>query len=192
MVKQRRSKFAPFLQSLFSLFIITLAILNAPPLAMFSDNRTKPINTVAKSVQLSTPVHQQANHPWKTLMKLRAQSVAQEYLQALLDQQHSVMWSLLHPQIQAKWPNETAFAKFLQNRFKEYKLKGFTLGNVHELSYWMDPETMNSYTQLEEIPVSLQLSPRVTSFQGSILPPEDLHPSQLFQNLPIIMQYRSN
>jgi len=105
-------------------------------------------------------------------------------MKALLDQQYSVMWSLLHPQIQAKWPNERAFATFIQNRFKEYTLQGFTIGNVHELHDWMDPETMVQYTQLEELPISLHLEPKVTSIQGTSLPPEDLHPSQLFQIFP--------
>jgi peptidoglycan/xylan/chitin deacetylase (PgdA/CDA1 family) len=192
MVKQRRPEYAPIFQCIISIFIISLAILNAPPLASFSANPSKPINTVPKSVQLSFHVPQQAKPYLKAPMKLRVQNVAQEYMQALLDKQHSVMWSLLHPQIRAKWPNKTALATFLQNRFKEYTLQGFTLGNVHELSYWIDPETMIYYTQLEEIPVSLQLIPKVTSFQGSSLPPENLHPSQLFQNLPIIMQYSSS
>jgi len=102
------------------------------------------------------------------------------------------MWSLLHQQIQAKWANEGAFATFLQNHFKEYTLQDFTLGNVQELPYWVDPETMAQYTNVEELPSSLQLVPRVASFNNSQLPPEDLHPGQLFQNLPIIMQSISN
>jgi peptidoglycan/xylan/chitin deacetylase (PgdA/CDA1 family) len=192
MVKQRRPEYAPIFQCIISIFIISLAILNAPPLTIFSATPIKPTYTVAKNVQLSSPVHQQAKPSWKEMTKLEVQNVAQEYMQALLDHQQSIMWSLLHPQIQAKWSHETAFATFLQNRFKEYTLQGFTLGNVQELSYWMDPETMISYTQLEEIPVSLQLIPRVTPSQGSVLPPEDLHPSQLLQNIPIIMRYTSN
>jgi peptidoglycan/xylan/chitin deacetylase (PgdA/CDA1 family) len=122
----------------------------------------------------------------------QAQNTAQEYMQSLLDQQYDMMWSLLHPQIQAKWPDEKAFASFLLYRCKEYTLQSFIVGNVHALRFWVDPETMIQYTQLEEIPVSLQLVPKVTSFQSAPLPPEDLHPSQLFQNLPIIMQYTAN
>ncbi len=76
------------------------------------------------------------------------------------------MWSLLHPQIQAKWANEKAFVTFIQHRFEEYSLQSFILGNVHELPYWVDPETMIQYTQLEAIPVSLQLFPKVTSSKG--------------------------
>ena len=192
MVMQRRSEYASIFQCIISIFIISLAILNAPPLTIFSVTTIKPTHTVVKNIHLSSSVHQQANPSWKETTKVEVQNAAQEYMQALLDQQQSIMWSLLHPQIQAKWSHETAFATFLQNRFKEYTLQGFTLGNVQELSYWMDPETMISYTQLEEIPVSLQLIRRVTPSQGSVLPPEDLHPSQLFQNLPIIMQYMSN
>ncbi len=175
-----------------SLFSIILAILNAPPLSILSANPAKPVNAVAKNVLLPPFVHQQIKPSGKELQMLEVQSIAKEYVQALLDQQYSQMWSLLHPKIQAKWPNERAFATFWQTRFKEYKLQGFKLGNMHGLPFWVDPETMIQYTQLEEIPVSLTLMPKVTSFQGSPLPPENLHPGQLFQNLPIIMQYTGN
>jgi hypothetical protein len=129
-----------------------------------------------------------------SLRELQRQGVlgtAQWYMQSLLDQQYNVMWSLLHPQIQAKWANEKAFVTFIQHRFEEYSLQSFILGNVHELPYWVDPETMIQYTQLEAIPVSLQLFPKVTSFKGPPLPPEVMYPSQLFQTLPIILQYVS-
>src|SRR5262249_39121179 len=137
----------------------------------------------------SSSDHQPAKPSWKVLRIQEIQKIAQEYMQSLLGQHYAIMWTLLHPQIQAKWPNEKAFATFLQNRFKEYNLHSFILGSVHELRFWVDPETMFQYSQLEEIPVSLQLFPKVTSFQGATLPPEDLHPSQTFQHLPIIMQY---
>jgi len=192
MEKLRKSTFASILQIMVSLFIISLAILNAPPLTIFSATTVKPTHAMAKNVHLSSSVHQQTNHSWKELTKLEVQNIAQEYMQALPDQQYTVMWSLLHPQIQSKWPNETAFATFLQNRFKEFTLQGFKLGNVQQLSYWVDPETMISYTQLVEIPVSLLLTPRIAPSQNSAIPPEDLHPVQLFQNLPIILQYHSD
>jgi hypothetical protein len=152
MVKQRRPEYVLILQCMISLFIISLAILNALPLTIFSATTIKPTHTVVKNIHLSSSVHRQANPPWKETSKVEVQNAAQEYMQALLDQQQSIMWSLLHPQIQAKWPNENAFATFIQNHFKGYTLQGFTIGNVQGLSFWIDPETMISYTQLEEIP----------------------------------------
>lgn len=175
-----------------SLFSIILAIFNAPALPNLSANPGTPVHTIAINVPLSSSVHQQTTPSLRELQMQGVQGIAQWYMQSLLDQQYNVMWSLLHPQIQAKWPNEKAFATFIQHRFKEYTLQSFILGNVHELPYWVDPETMIQYTQLEVITVSLQLFPNVTSFQGSPLPPEVLHPSQLFRNLPIIMQNISN
>jgi peptidoglycan/xylan/chitin deacetylase (PgdA/CDA1 family) len=192
MEKLRKSMFAPILQSMFILLIISLAILNAPPLVKVSANSGKPMDPPAKNVQFPSSVQQQALPSRQEQTNLEVQNVAQEYMQALLGQQHIVMWSMLHPQIQAKWPNETAFATFLQNRFKEYILNGFTFGKVQELPFWIDPETMSQYTQLEEIPVSLLLAPRIAPSQNSAIPPEDLHPGQIFQNLPIIMQYDSS
>src|SRR5438105_4869867 len=37
---------------------------------------------------------------------IAAKSVALQYMNALLGQNYPQMWSLLHPQIQAKWSNE--------------------------------------------------------------------------------------
>jgi peptidoglycan/xylan/chitin deacetylase (PgdA/CDA1 family) len=192
MEKPKASKFALTLQFMVIIFIILLAILNDSPSVNISANPGNPIVTRAKNGQLHSSVNQQVIHSRQEQTNLEIQNVALKFMQALLDQQQIVMWSLLHPQIQSKWPNETAFATFLQNRFKGYTLQGFELGNVQKLSYWVDPETMISYTKLEEIPVSLLLTPRIAPSQGSGFPPEDLHPSQLFQNLPIIMQYSRN
>jgi hypothetical protein len=191
MEKLKASKFALTLQFMVSICFILLAILNAPPLINVSANPGKPIVTPAKNGQLPS-VYQHVIPSHQELTKQEVQNVSQTYMQALLDQQQNVMWLLLHPQIQAKWPNETAFATFLLNRFKEYTLQGFTLGMVQELPFWIDPETMISYTQLEEIPVSLLLTPKIAPSQDSAIPPEDLHPGKLFQNLPIIMQFSSS
>ncbi len=179
-----------FLINLF--FIIILAILFVPSADIFSLKLSRPVHAAAKNGLTSSSAHKQTKLPRKKLDILAVQSIAQMYMKALLDQQYDVMWPLLHPQIRAKWPNERAFATFWQTRFKDYILQDFTLGKVQELPYWMDAETMVEYTQLEELPASLKLVPRVTSLQGSDLPPEDLHPSQLFHNLPIIVQYVSD
>ena len=172
MEKLSKSTFTSILQSMFGLLIISLAILNAPALVNVSANPGKPIDPPAKNGQLHSPVHQLVIPSRQELTKQEVQNVAQKYMQALLDQQQNVMWSLLHPQIQSKWPNETAFATFLQNRFKEYTLQGFKLGNVQKLSYWVDTETMISYTQLEEIPVSLLLTPRIAPSQTLLFLPK--------------------
>ncbi len=174
------------------LFIAILAIFNGPADVIGSPDPSKPVNAIAKNVLQSSSDHLQAKPSLRELEVQEIQSIAQEYMQSLLAQQYAEMWLLLHPQVQAKWPSEKAFATFLQNRFKEYTIHSFILGSAHELPFWVDPETMIQYTQLEEIPVSLLLFPKVTSVQGAPLPPEDLHPSQLFQNLPIIMQYSAN
>jgi peptidoglycan/xylan/chitin deacetylase (PgdA/CDA1 family) len=48
---------------------------------------------------------------------------------------------------------------------------------------------MIQYTQVEALPVSLQLAPKAAALQAAQLPPEDAHPGQLFHNLPLIVQY---
>ena len=37
-----------------------------------------------------------------------AATTAQEFMSALLNHHYDSMWSLLHPQVQAMWPNESA------------------------------------------------------------------------------------
>ena len=107
---------------------------------------------------------------------------------AFLDHHYSTMWSLLHPQVQAVWPGEAAFTTYWQNRFKDYTLQRFVLGNVHWLPHWVNPETMIVYNQVLELPVSLQLVPDQALQQHPLAPPEDAHPNQLFQNLPFIVE----
>ena len=192
MKKLRKSILANTLQCIFILLIISFAILNAPPLVHVSSNPGKPIDHPAKNVQIPIPVHQQVIPSQQERTNQQVQNVALNYMQALLAQEHNVMWSLLDPHIQSKWPNETRFAQFLQNRFKEYTLNGFIFGKVHTLPFWTDPETMVQYNHLEEIPISLLLTPKIIHSKDSAIPPEDLHPSKLFQNLPIILQYSRN
>lgn len=120
---------------------------------------------------------------------LVVRSMAQKYMNALLDQNYEVMWSLLHPHMRMKWPSEKAFANFWQARFHDYTLQGFTLGQVWHSSFWVDPETMVQYKQVDELPVSLQLTPNDTAQHGVLLPPEDVHPDQVLHNLPFTVQH---
>lgn len=113
-------------------------------------------------------------------------ALGKQYMNALLQQHYDVMWSLLHPQMQAMWPNETAFATYWKTRFQDFKLQGFTLGTASPLASWVNPETMARYDQVEALPISLQLVPQAPANQVSTLPISDQHASQLFQNLPLI------
>jgi peptidoglycan/xylan/chitin deacetylase (PgdA/CDA1 family) len=189
MEESRKSLLSSMGQGIFSLLIISFAVLNAPPLIHVSSPTVTVKVLPSKNGHVISRVHQEAIPSPHEQTNLEVHNVALKYIQALLGQQYSVMWSLLNPQTQSKWPNETALAQFLQNRFKEYILNGFILGKVKVLPFWTDPETMIEYTHPEEIPVSLLLAPKFTKTQHLAIPPEDFHPGQLFQNLPIILQY---
>jgi peptidoglycan/xylan/chitin deacetylase (PgdA/CDA1 family) len=115
-------------------------------------------------------------------------ALGQQYMNALLHQQYNIMWSLLHPHVQAMWPDEVSFGHYCQARFRGFTLQNFTLGQTHSLSFWVNPETMMRYNQVEVLPTSLQLSALVPVNQLSQLPTPDRNPSQLFQNLPLIAQ----
>ncbi|HWS84324.1 MAG TPA: polysaccharide deacetylase family protein, partial [Ktedonobacteraceae bacterium] len=113
-------------------------------------------------------------------------ALGQQYMNALLNQQYNIMWSLLHPQVQAMWPDETSFTNYWQARFQGFTLQNFTLGQVQSLSFWVNPETMTRYDQVEVVPISLQLSAQVPANKVSHLPTIDQKPSKVFQNLPLI------
>src|SRR5581483_3798120 len=96
-------------------------------------------------------------------------SLGRQYMNALLQQHYDVMWSLLHPQVQAMWSNEAAFATYWKTRFQGFTLQGFTLGTPSSLSSWVNPETMVRYDQVDAMPISLQLTPQVPANQVSTL-----------------------
>ena len=129
-----------------------------------------------------------STNPVPLKYQLATEATAQQYMTAFLDHHYSMMWSLLHPQIQAVWPGESAFTTYWQNRFKDYALQSFVLGNVHWLPHWVNPETMITYNQVLALPVSLQLVPNQALQQHPLASPEDAHPNQIFQNLPFIVE----
>lgn len=115
----------------------------------------------------------------------QASAATQKYMQAFLSHNYDTMWTMLHPQVQAMWPDQAAFTSYLQARFQGYTLQSFTLGTPNQLDYWINPETMTQYNKVIRIPVSLKL---VSQQQQAQSTPENIHPEQLFQNLPFIVQ----
>ncbi len=111
-----------------------------------------------------------------------------QFMHAYLAQDYQTTWSMLHPQIQAMWPNEKAYASSSKARFHDYTLHGFSQGKTWTRSYWTNPETLTRYTNVEVQAVSLQLKPAQVIAKGSKLPPEVQQPEALFQNLPFIVQ----
>src|SRR5947209_9274464 len=145
--------------------------------------------SIHRGSPLSVSQHTSAQSSKVSPTAMIVYTTAQRYMRALLDQNYGVMWSLLHPQMQTKWPSEEAFAHFWQARFHDYNLKSFTLGQVRHRSFWVDPETMVQYNQVEELRVSLQLSPKDSAQPATLLPHEDVYPSQVMRNLPFIAQH---
>lgn len=119
-------------------------------------------------------------------------SVGQQYMDALVHQKYAVMWSMLHPQVQAMWPDQGAFARYLQLRFENYTLQRFSLGKVSQFSSWINPETMAEYKNVEIMPISLQLVSQLSQEQQVQLAPQFRQPGQLLQNIPFIVQRVTN
>jgi peptidoglycan/xylan/chitin deacetylase (PgdA/CDA1 family) len=115
-------------------------------------------------------------------------SLGQKYMDALLQQKYTVMWSMLHPQIRAMWPDRETLGRYLQMRFENYTLQRFSFGQVSPLFSWVDPETMIQYNDVETVPISLQLISRLTPQQQAQLAPQFRQPDQLLQNIPFIVQ----
>jgi peptidoglycan/xylan/chitin deacetylase (PgdA/CDA1 family) len=128
------------------------------------------------TVRLATP---------KPDIAAAVKATAQRYMSAFVAHDYARMWSMLNPQIQAAWPNEKSFAAFYKAKFQDYTLGNVSLGQIQTVSYWVNPETMIRYNNVEKVSVSLQITPLHTS---SRLPPEDLQPGPLFQNLPLIVR----
>src|SRR5436309_1077124 len=116
-------------------------------------------------------------------------SLGQQYMDALLQQKYTAMWSMLHPQIQATWHDQATFAHYLQTRFENYTLQHFSFGTVGHLSSWINPETMVEYKDVEIMPISLQLVSRLTPQQQAQLAPQFQRPDHLLQNIPLIVQH---
>ncbi|HET8913789.1 MAG TPA: polysaccharide deacetylase family protein, partial [Ktedonobacteraceae bacterium] len=134
------------------------------------------------SSSLSVALHK----PEQTGMQVGIHQLANQYMNALLAHDYAKMWSLLQPQIQQKWGDEGTFATFWEKRFQAYNLQRFTLAQGSKLASWTDPENMQSYQNVQQIQVSLQLQPKDTAKVPQVA--EALQPSKIYQNLPFIAQ----
>ncbi len=119
-------------------------------------------------------------------------SLGQQYMDALLQQKYTVMWSMLHPQIREMWHDEKTFGRYLQMRFENYKLQSFSFGRVSQLPSWVNPETMSEYQDVAIMPISLQLVSRLTPQEQARLAPQFRQPAQLLRNIPFIVQQGAN
>jgi peptidoglycan/xylan/chitin deacetylase (PgdA/CDA1 family) len=118
-------------------------------------------------------------------------ALARQYMTDLLQHQYEKMWSLLHSDIQAMWPDQASFVNYWQNRFQAYQLKSFSVGKVSQMTYWINPESMIRYNNVDVLPISLHLENQLPAAQQAQLAPQFQHPDQLFQNLPFIVQKTS-
>ncbi len=119
---------------------------------------------------------------------IAAHTLAQHYMQAFLAQHYQEMWLMLDPKEQAQWANQNAFSLYWKNRFQGYTLTNVSFGVAYARSLWVNPETMQPYTNVTVVPISLQLRLQNLS-QATNLPPENVHPDAIFQHLPFVVQH---
>ena len=174
-----------FLPTLCLLIAMVAGLWNAPTLLtdisqLVSLHPGKHTRGLSKPVVAAFPVPQTYQQETAT--------TAQQFMTALFNHQYATMWTMLHPQVQAVWPGKAAYISYWQTRFQDYTLQRFVLGKARWLDQWVNPETMIAYNQVIEVPTSLLLEPGQAIQLQSQAPPEDLHPDQVFQSLPFIVQ----
>jgi peptidoglycan/xylan/chitin deacetylase (PgdA/CDA1 family) len=142
----------------------------------------------ASSGQPTPASRSSAGEQLDTGYQAEALTLAHRYMQAFLQHDYATMWSLLAPERRSLWPSEEAFRSFWQLRFQDYLLGDVSFGTATSLAQWIDPETMAVYTNVVEVPISLQIQPDATLSKQAQLPPEDRQPADLYRNLPFIAQ----
>src|SRR5690349_15566174 len=179
------SKFRPALGKVLMLTSLLLVLVSMGLGAYFvlSANKATPTTTTTRSKAMVPEVT-----PAAKTDQTQVTDISKQYMNALLQQHYAVMWSMLHPQVQAMWPNENAYVTYWKSRFHGYTLQGFSVGNVSQLSFWTTPETMVQYHNVYSLPISLQIQSQFPAAQLVKLAPQFQHPSQLFQHLPLIVQ----
>jgi peptidoglycan/xylan/chitin deacetylase (PgdA/CDA1 family) len=172
-----------YLRIFLAILVVTLLAATAFALHLFM---TGEVQAHSNQTMVAQEGHAQLLSPAQ-LNAAAAHQVAQQYMQALLAGQYNVMWSLLDAQAQAKWPDETSFATFWQAKFQDYRLQQYTLGKSFWHAFWVDPETMKQYDNVQELPVSLQLTLKNPPVDQANVPPEDLDPSSVLKNIPFVV-----
>ena len=174
-----------FLPTLCLLIAMVAGLWNAPTL-LTDFSQLVSLHPGKHTRGLSQPVA--AAFPVPQTYQQETATTAQQFMTALFNHQYATMWTMLHPQVQAVWPGKAAYISYWQTRFQDYTLQRFVLGKARWLDQWVNPETMIAYNQVIEVPTSLLLEPGQAIQLQSQAPPEDLHPDQVFQNLPFIVQ----
>lgn len=173
-----------YVRILLALLLVTVLAALAFSLHFFMSG-----NALAQSNQAVIAQEEHANLISPTQANANAAHiVAGQYMQALLAQHYTVMWTLLDSQQQAKWPDEASFATFWQSKFRAYQLQQFSLGKAQWHAFWVDTETMRQYNNVEELPVSLQLTLKHPPTNQVVVPPEDLNPDSVLKNLPFVVE----
>jgi peptidoglycan/xylan/chitin deacetylase (PgdA/CDA1 family) len=150
-------------------------------------NRAAPAAAITRSRSMVPEVM-----PAAEIAQAQVTNVGKQFMDAFIQQHYAAMWSMLQPQVQAMWPGENAYVTYWKSRFDGYKLQGFSTGNVSQLSFWIDPETMVQYRNVYTMPISLQIQSQVPAVQRTRLAAQFQNPSQLFQNQPLIVQGTSS
>src|SRR5438552_9665629 len=187
---QTAGKYFPYNYMLLCLFMLLLLPVYVSSSAVAIAPSRRPIPMVTKKSIVSFTLRKMSATSQNEVQTLAVRSVATWYMQALLARRYDDMWLVLNPHIRQKWPNEAAFAAFWHKRFQDYTLRSFTLGGVWNWPDWTDPDTMQRYTHLMGLSVSLHLILKHPPRPGAQLPPENLHPESLLRNLPFIVQYQ--
>ncbi|HLV97586.1 MAG TPA: polysaccharide deacetylase family protein [Ktedonobacterales bacterium] len=82
---------------------------------------------------------------------------ARRFMNAFMQQNVAQLWSMLHPDEQAFWRSEAAFASFLARKFGPFQRLSFNVGQANTFTPWINPDTTQVYDTAAVLPVSLTL-----------------------------------
>ncbi len=105
---------------------------------------------------------------------------ARRFMDAFMQQNMDQLWGMLHPDAQADWSSESAYASFLTRKFGPLLRASFTVGQPERVANWIDPDTTQVYSSAVVLPVSLTLGP---STGGLTQPSEQAVMNGLFNHL---------
>jgi peptidoglycan/xylan/chitin deacetylase (PgdA/CDA1 family) len=82
---------------------------------------------------------------------------ARRFMNAFMQQDFALLWSMLHPDEQTFWQSQAALTNFLTRKFGSLQRIAFNVGKASVLTPWIDPDTTQVYDSAAVLPVTLTL-----------------------------------
>jgi peptidoglycan/xylan/chitin deacetylase (PgdA/CDA1 family) len=102
---------------------------------------------------------QQILHPeTATIHSSGINSIVDIFMQAMLQKEWSILWSMLDPNTQRLWQGQQDFVHFEQSKFDSLTLQSYTTSPTMVIHPWLDPDTTQIYSSVATLQISLLAS----------------------------------